>query len=207
MDKLNKRERKIMNMIEKFIAQVEETVEHFIDKKMLPSNPVSNLNEYVKQADQEIKKVAGYITRQGELLQTVRIQSSEVSAKLAERKAQLQLAELANDEQLIVYAKKEVAALEERVHLLVETEEQISSQYVTLEQQFEQMKHQLETMKIRQLQFISKENAEAAFARMKDAGSEHLPKNAFNAHVVEENETKAQEQLSIEERLVALQQK
>ena len=201
-----------MNIIQRFITEVEVTLYDLFDKKER-KNPLAKLSHYVRQAEKETMKVKELIKRQADLLEKLRSDLPIVETKLQNRKVQLELAQEANDEQLLDFAKQEVASLELRLQVLQDTEKETAVQYKELELKFEQMKHQLEYMKVRQLQLMSKENSAHANAYMDDVTMKQSQKygtNVDEAIAYIENMTTQNEVTdgtSLEKRLVALQAK
>ena len=202
-----------MNIIQRFITEVEVTLHELFDKKE-KNNPLANLNHYVRQAEKETMKVKELIQRQKELLEKVRVDLPVVETTLQNRKVQLELAQEANEEQLLEFAKQEVTALEMRLKVLQETEQEAAAQFTDLELKFEQMKHQLEYMKVRQLQLMSKENSAHAFYYMDHITMKQSQKygtNVEEAIAYLENAALQKEEsidnTSLEKRLIALQSK
>lgn len=201
-----------MNIIQRFITEVEITLHDLFDKKE-KNNPLARLNLYVRQAEKETMKVKELIKRQNDLLEKIRFDLPVVETQLKNRKVQLELAQEANDEQLLDFAKQEVASLEMRLQVLQETEQEASAQYLELELKFEQMKHQLEYMKVRQLQLMSKENSAHANAYMDEVTNKQSGKYGTNVdeamayieNMAIQNETT--DATSLEKRLIALQSK
>ena len=201
-----------MSIIQRFITEVEITLHDLFDKKQ-KNNPIANLNHYVRQAEKETMKVKELIKRHTDLLGKLRSDIPLVETQLQNRKAQYELAQEANEEQLLEFAKQEVAALEMRLQVLQETEKEAAAQYIELELKFEQMKHQLEYMKVRQLQLMSKENSAQAFVYMDHVTMKQSQKygtNVDEAIAYIENGTNQNEAIdatSLEKRLIALQSK
>jgi lia operon protein LiaH len=201
-----------MNIIQRFITEVEVTLHDLFDKKE-KNNPLARLNLYVRQVEKETMKVKELIKRQNDLLEKLRSDIPVVETQLENRKDQLELAQEANDEQLLDFAKQEVASLEMRLQVLQETEQETAAQYMELELKFEQMKHQLEYMKVRQLQLMSKENSAHANAYMDEVTNKQSGKYGTNVeeamayikNMAIQNETT--DATSLEKRLIALQSK
>jgi lia operon protein LiaH len=201
-----------MSIIQRFITEVEITLHDLFDKKQ-KNNPIANLNHYVRQAEKETMKVKELIKRHTDLLEKLRSDIPLVETQLQNRKAQYELAQEANEEQLLEFAKQEVAALEMRLQVLQETEKEAAAQYIELELKFEQMKHQLEYMKVRQLQLMSKENSAQAFAYMDNVTMKQSQKYGTNvdeaiAYIEKSaNQNEVIDATSLEKRLIALQSK
>lgn len=201
-----------MSIIQRFITQVEITLHDLLDRKEL-KNPIGTLNLYVRQAEKETLKVKELIKRQSDLLEKLRSDLPAVEKKLAERNNQLQLAKEAADDQLIEFATQEVNSLQLRLQVLKETELEVANQYIELEQNFEQMKHQLEYMKLRQLQLMSQENSAHAMEYMKNVNDKQAREygtNVQEASAFIENINTNKEVIdgtTLEKRLIALETK
>ena len=82
------------------------------------------------------------------------------------RNNQLELANASGEQDLIAYAQAEVNAYSERANVLTASIIQTTEELVGLERKFEEMKHKVKDMKVRQLQLMGKENVTRAHHQM-----------------------------------------
>lgn len=202
-----------MNVLQRFSTTVEAALHDLFDKKER-KNPIAMLNQYVRQAEKETAQVGKLVVRQSELKQKLSTEVRQVTEKLAKREEQLQLAVLAEEQDLVDFANQEVESYKQRLAILVDSEQEATNEYIRLEQQFELMKHRLEDMKVRQLQLMSKENVTHANYRMQEvtAKQANLHANSFDDALsyldrLAFNVDKQYETTTLEQRLTALEHK
>ena len=82
------------------------------------------------------------------------------------RRHQLELARKVGEEDLAAFAEVEVTAYNTRVLTLTESILNAADELTSLERKFEEMKHKVKDMKVRQLQLMGKENVTRAHHRM-----------------------------------------
>ena len=76
---------------------------------------------------------------------------------------------------MIAFAEEEIAAYDTRAAELSESVTETAYELISLERKFEEMKHKVKDMKVRQLQLMGKENVTRAHRRMDQVIS---PENA-----------------------------
>ncbi|AYC28659.1 PspA/IM30 family protein [Paenisporosarcina cavernae] len=149
----------------RFKYAIEADLQTVLEKKE-EKNPIHQLNHYIKEAEKQTEKTGKWMERQGALKGKLEKELHDTEQLLAKRVEQLSLAELAGEEDLIVFAKQEVAAYEARKVTLQESLERTLREQLELEQKFEEMKHKVKDMKVRQLSLMGKENVTRAHAQM-----------------------------------------
>ncbi|MFF5994067.1 PspA/IM30 family protein [Lysinibacillus sp. KU-BSD001] len=202
-----------MNVLQRLSTTVEAMLHDLFDSAER-KNPIGMLNQYVRQAEKETEKVGKLVTRQYELKEKIAAELREVEGKLAKRMEQVALAEAAGEQDLIDFTQAEVQAYTSRKALLQQSYEEAAAEHTKLEQQFEQMKHRLQDMKVRQLQLMSKENVAHANYRMQEVSSKqadmHTGKFDDAADYIDRLAFKVNhnyEVTTFERRLAALEQK
>ncbi|MCA1040657.1 PspA/IM30 family protein [Bacillus infantis] len=129
-------------------------------------NPVSLLNQYLRQCEQETEKVRKLLERQYSLKEEF-AKEYKGAAELAEkRKRQAEVASDAGEAELSQFAVQEQLQYEERAVRLKQALEQASQQLVELERKYEDMKHKLKDMHIRRLELMGRENVTRANRKM-----------------------------------------
>ncbi|WP_281864652.1 PspA/IM30 family protein [Planomicrobium okeanokoites] len=136
-----------------------------LDKKE-EKNPISLLNKYIQEAEKETETAGKWLERQTSLHAKLEKELQEAQIFLEKRQAQAELAQSAGESDLSQFAEQEVAAYSSRVDELRKTLDENAVESVALEQRYEEMKHKVKDMKVRQLQLMGKENATRAHYQM-----------------------------------------
>jgi phage shock protein A len=129
-------------------------------------NPITMLNHYLRQCEQETDKVKTLIERQYALQEQF---SKEYQASLelaAKRKHQAEIAAKAGETALHEFAEAEHRQYAERAEHLSKALEQTNTQLEELERKYTEMKHRLKDMQIRRMELMGRENVTRAQHRM-----------------------------------------
>ncbi|SIT74961.1 PspA/IM30 family protein [Edaphobacillus lindanitolerans] len=144
---------------------VQADLHDLLDKKE-QHNPITMLNEYIRAAEKQTDSTGRLLDRQAKLKAELEKERTEAAAMLEKRRDQLELAEKAGEEDLAEFARDEVRAYGTRVSELEGSILETENELIALERKFEEMKHKVKDMKVRQLQLMGKENATRAHRRM-----------------------------------------
>ncbi|MCG7343685.1 PspA/IM30 family protein [Sporosarcina sp. ACRSL] len=136
-----------------------------LDKKEA-KNPIAMLNQYVKEAEKQTEAVGKLLERQGKLKVELEKEFTEAETMLEKRRRQLELAQSTGEEDLVAFAQDEVRAYETRSNELARSIAEAAQELFALERKFEEMKHKVKDMKVRQLQLMGKENVTRAHRHM-----------------------------------------
>lgn len=143
------------------MADLHET----LDKKE-KQNPISLLNQYLRQCEQETEKVKKLVERQHALKDEF-IRELFQAEKLAEkRKYQAEVASKAGESELSQFAAAEYQQYTERTERLTASLEQVTGQLGELERKYVEMKHKLKDMNLRRLELMGRENVTRANHRI-----------------------------------------
>lgn len=154
-----------MGLLQRLKYSIEADLHQFFDKKE-EKNPIAMLNQYIREAEKQTEQTGKYLERQGQLkekLEKERIQAIEMFEK---RQAQLELAQASGEVDLIEFAEQEKNAYANRIAALDQSIEQATNELFGLERKFEEMKHKIKDMRVRQLQLMGKENVVRAHHQM-----------------------------------------
>ncbi|MDX1806324.1 MAG: PspA/IM30 family protein [Paenisporosarcina sp.] len=143
-------------------------------------NPIAMLNQYIREAEKQTEKTGTWIERQSQLKIQLEKELHESQEMLAKRTTQLELANQTNEGELIDFAKAEVAAYTNRAEILQASISRTTEELFGLEQKYEEMKHKVKDMKVRQLQLMGKENVTRAHHQMDRMLQPESSKNADN---------------------------
>jgi lia operon protein LiaH len=165
---------------------VQADLHELLDKKE-EKNPVSLLNEYLRQAEKQTEATGRLLDRQAKLKEELENERKEAADMLEKRRGQLGIAEKASVEDLVDFARDEIRAYGNRVDELDRTLAETDAELIGLERKYEEMKHKIKDMKVRQLQLMGKENVTRAHRRMdqviQDESSGMAPYTEMKAYI------------------------
>lgn len=149
----------------RFKYSVQADLHTLFDKKE-NKNPIAMLNQYIREAEKQTDSIGKLLERQGKLKAELQKELKEAEKMADKRRNQLDLARGTAEEDLIAFAEEEVAAYDTRAAELSESIVEAAYELISLERKFEEMKHKVKDMKVRQLQLMGKENVTRAHHRM-----------------------------------------
>lgn len=149
----------------RFKYAFEADLHNVFDKKE-QKNPIAMLNQYIREAEKQTEKTGTWIERQSQLKLQLEKEHQEAQEMLVKRTSQMELASQTNEGELIDFAKAEVAAYTNRAEVLQASISRTTEELFGLEQKYEEMKHKVKDMKVRQLQLMGKENVTRAHHQM-----------------------------------------
>lgn len=129
-------------------------------------NPIALLNQYITDAEKQTETTGKWLERQAQLTSKLEKELEEASTMLDKRTAQLELAQASGESDLTDFAEMEVAAYTNRVAELKMSISENLAELTQMEQRYEEMKHKVKDMKVKQLQLMGKENATRAHHQM-----------------------------------------
>lgn len=144
---------------------VQADLHEILDEKE-NKNPITMLNQYIREAEKQTNSVGKLLERQRQLKVELEKELLEAKEMASKRQRQLELAESTEEDDLIAFAKAEVEAYHTRTLQLTESIQETTAELMSLEHKFEEMKHKVKDMKVRQLQLMGKENVVRAHHQM-----------------------------------------
>ena len=153
------------NLLTKFKYSIQADLHDLFDKKV-EKNPISILNQYIREAEKQTEQTGKLLARQAQLKNELEQQLAQTIDILEKREKQLTLASSTEETELIAFAQDEVTAYTARKQSLLASIDAANAEYFTLERKFETMKHKIKDMKVRQLQLMGKENVVRAHHQM-----------------------------------------
>lgn len=148
-------------------------------------NPISLLNQYLRECEVETEKVKKLVERQYQLKEEFTREYNHAGEVASKRKRQAEIATKAGETELYVFATNEQAQYEERVSRLKVTLEHTVQQLLVLERKYEEMRHKLKDMHIRRMELMSRENVTRANNRMNKVLDHHAYSNESNSRFQE----------------------
>jgi phage shock protein A len=144
-----------MNSIwNRFKYSVQADLHTLLDKKE-NKNPIAMLNQYIREAEKQTESIGKLLERQGKLKTELEKELVEAEKMSSKRTAQLELAQLSGEDDLVAFAEEEILAYDTRSAELSESVSETAYELISLERKFEEMKHKVKDMKVRQLQLLS----------------------------------------------------
>jgi phage shock protein A len=153
------------NIFTRIRDSISADLHEVIDQKE-QKNPISVLNHYLRQCENETEKVRKLVERQYLLKEEFNREYNEALHLAEKRKHQAEIASKAGEAELYEFALKEQTYYEERVTRLNESRGQTNRQLEELEQKYEEMKHKLKDMHIKRMELMGRENMARAHHRM-----------------------------------------
>lgn len=129
-------------------------------------NPLAMLNQYIREAEKQTAQTGKWLERQSQLKIQLDKELQEAQDMHTKRAHQVELARQTNEEELIAFAESEVSIYSKRVDTLSDSINRTTHELFALEQKYEEMKHKVKDMKVRQLQLMGKENVTRAHNQM-----------------------------------------
>lgn len=150
---------------ERFKFAVATDLDAVVAKKE-EKNPLALLNRYITEAENQTTATGKWIERQSQLNGKLEKELAEASAMLDKRQNQLKLAQASGESDLADFAAMEVQAYSDRFKTLQNNLDDNIAELTGLEHRYEEMKHKVKDMKVKQLQLMGKENATRAHHQM-----------------------------------------
>lgn len=154
-----------MGLLQRIKYSIEADLNHFFDKKE-QKNPISMLNQYIREAEKQTEETGKYLERQGQLKEKLEKEFAQATDMFNKRQEQIVLAQASGEQDLVDFATDEMNAYSQRLQVLQGSIDQVTTEYFGLERKFEEMKHKIKDMKVRQLQLMGKENVVRAHTQM-----------------------------------------
>lgn len=129
-------------------------------------NPLALLNRYITESENQTTATGKWVERQAQLNGKLEKELADAVAMLHKRQNQSDLAQASGEADLADFAAREVATYAARVATLQHNLDENIAELTTLEQRYEEMKHKVKDMKVKQLQLMGKENATRAHYQM-----------------------------------------
>ncbi|WP_019413229.1 PspA/IM30 family protein [Paenisporosarcina sp. TG20] len=131
---------------------------HTVFDRKEQKNPIAMLNQYIREAEKQTEQTGKWIERQTQLKVQLEKELQEAKEMHAKRSTQADLANQQSEIDLISFAQAEVSAYANRAEVLQNSISRKTEELFNLEQKYEEMKHKVKDMKVRQLQLMGKEN-------------------------------------------------
>ncbi|MFC4319951.1 PspA/IM30 family protein [Litchfieldia salsa] len=162
-------------------------------------NPISSLNQYLRQCELEVEKVRKLVERQYRLKDEFTKEFDESKHLAEKRKQQAEIATRAGEEELYQFAYKEQLQYEERAERLKVTLTEATKHLVELETRYEEMKHKLKDMQLKRMELMGRENIARANYRMSqvfESEKGHMNQSSLSFNEMERYLDRLEEQVN-----------
>jgi lia operon protein LiaH len=129
-------------------------------------NPISMVNQYVRECEQEVQRMKHLVEKQYVIKQDISKELNQAKMMLEKRTRQANLALEANETELHEQAKEEQQLFEVRVNRLSEMNDKTIKELETLETKYVQMKHKLKDLYVKRMELKGRENIARAHKGM-----------------------------------------
>lgn len=153
------------NLFTRIKNSITTDVHEMLDEKE-QKNPISVLNQYLRECEKEVETVRKLVERQYLLKEEFIREYNEAQQLADKRKYQVDIAKKAKEVELMEFAIQEQSHYEERAQRLKLSLDQATSNLYELEQKYEAMKHKLKDMHIKRMELMGRENITRAHHRM-----------------------------------------
>ncbi|MBQ0140851.1 MAG: PspA/IM30 family protein [Kurthia sp.] len=154
-----------MGLLQRLKYSIEADLNHFFDKKE-EKNPIMMLNQYIREAEKQTEQTGKFLERQEQLKIKLQKELQQAKEMYATREKQVGLATASGEQDLVDFATQEMTTYAQRIEALEGSITQVDKELFELERKFEEMKHKIKDMKVRQLQLMGKENVIRANTQM-----------------------------------------
>ena len=136
-------------------------------------NPISMLNQYLRECEQETEKVRKLLERQYILKDEFTREYHQAAELANKRKHQAEVATRAGETELSDFATAEYQQYTDRTKRIERSLEQVGGQIGDLERKYEEMKHKLKDMHLRRMELMGRENVTRANHRINQVLDSH----------------------------------
>jgi phage shock protein A len=153
------------NLLQRLKYTLEADLHSVFDKKEA-KNPIAMLNQYIREAEKQTEQTGKWLERQASLKKELENELAVAMEMFNKRQKQAELAKLSGEEDLIGFAEQEMTSYANRQIVLKDSINKATEELFGLERKYEEMKHKIKDMKVRQLQLMGKENVTRAHNQM-----------------------------------------
>ncbi|WP_186575938.1 PspA/IM30 family protein [Aquibacillus kalidii] len=129
-------------------------------------NPISHVNQYVRECEQEVRRMKHLVEKQYVIKQEISKELNQAKMMLEKRTRQANLAIEANETELHEQASQEQQLFEARVSRLNEINDKTIKELEALEAKYVQMKHKLKDLYVKRMELKNRENIARAHKGM-----------------------------------------
>lgn len=166
------------SLLKRIKDNISADIHNIIDEKER-KNPTTTLNQFLRNCENEIKKVEVLIKRQSDLKVQFYQEKEQAYYMTTKRLHQAEVAAQANELDLEERARKEAEYYKNQALKLEELFKKAEQDIYQLQQQLQEMKDKLKEMKLKRLELMSRENVAHASKRMNHSIHKLSEENPF----------------------------
>ncbi|WP_226036210.1 PspA/IM30 family protein [Aquibacillus saliphilus] len=121
-------------------------------------NPISHLNQYVRECEQEVRRMKQLVEKQYVIKQEFTTELNKAESMATKRKRQAELALEADEQELHQHALEEQAQYENRLTKLKDILAENVKELEQLEMKYVQMKQKLKDLYVKRMELTGREN-------------------------------------------------
>lgn len=153
------------NLFTRIKYAVAADLNNMLDQKE-QKNPMTMLNQYLRDSEKETEKVRMLMDRQSRLKDEFLRELNDAKALVEKRAYQVEIASKAGEVELYDFALAEKNQYEQRVERLQKALDETTNHLAQLEKKYVEMKHKLKDMHLRRLEIMGRENIARANYRI-----------------------------------------
>src|SRR5690625_2457599 len=188
-------------------------IHQIIDEKE-QKNPVSTLNQFLREAEKEKEKVKKTLERQYKLKDEFAVEYNNAKDKAEKRLEQANIAKAAEEMDLYHFAMKEYEEYSSRANRLEQTRNKIIEQIDEMERKYNEMNYKLEEMYLKRMELMGRENVARAHYQMNRLVNDEFEKpyhrfSELERYIerIEEKVNRAYYESTFDEKIAAIKRK
>ncbi|HLQ96777.1 MAG TPA: PspA/IM30 family protein [Pseudogracilibacillus sp.] len=145
------------NIFTRMKESITADLHQMLDKKE-EKNPMTALDNYLRQSELQKEKVKKLLQRQYQLKEQFTSEYHQADDLRTKRKKQAEIAKQANETDLYNFAQSEFEEYDHRANRMQEARENAVEQIEQLEKNYKEMNHKLKNMRLKRMELMGREN-------------------------------------------------
>lgn len=145
------------NVFTRMVDSISADIHQMIDSKE-EKNPITSLNHYLRQSEQQKEKVKKLLQRQYRLKEEFTSEYHQAQDQADKRYKQAQVAKQADEDELFDFAQREYEEYHARAVRMKQAREDTVEQIDQLEKRYKEMTHKLKDMHLKRMELMGREN-------------------------------------------------
>ena len=145
------------NIFTRMKESITADLHQMMDKKE-EKNPMTALDNYLRQSEQQKEKVKKLLQKQYQLKEQFTSEYHQADDLRTKRKKQAEIAKQANETELFHFAESEFAEYNDRANRMQTARENAIEQIEELEKNYKEMNHKLKNMRLKRMELMGREN-------------------------------------------------
>lgn len=163
------------NVFTRIKDSISADIHQLLDSKE-EKNPISSLNHYLRQSEQQKEKVKQLLERHYKLRDEFTTEFHQAEDRANKRLHQANIAKTANETELYNFAMQEYKEYQMRAERMKQAREDAVHQIDQLERKYKEMNHKLKDMHLKRMELMGRENLIRANEQMNKVMHEDVDK-------------------------------